>query len=157
MSYEPQVAEKSREELLIEHLSSILADTYLLYTKTQGCHWNVVSPLFYALHKLFEEQYRELAEAVDLLAEQIRTLGSLAPASLQQFLELSTLDEMRVPQEAPLMIKSLSDDHKKIAHRLRTGVQLAEELQDVAVADLYTDRIRQHDKMRWMLESHVLG
>ena len=88
-------------------LAAVLADTYLLYTKTQNFHWNVEDEDFYSLHKFFEEQYEKLAETIDELAERIRMLGKKAPGSLQRFLELTSLEESNGDLSAQEMIKTL--------------------------------------------------
>src|SRR5579883_1511377 len=84
---------KKHAGIVADELAHLLADTYLLYLKTQNFHWNVKGPLFPALHALFETQYQELAEAADVIAERIRALGCYAPASFSHFKKLSSLKE----------------------------------------------------------------
>src|SRR4028118_924912 len=88
------IAEDSRKEIALG-LSRVLADTYSLYLKTHYFHWNVTGPMFTSLHQMFEQQYTELATAVDELAERIRALGVFAPGSYSQFAELSSIPETR--------------------------------------------------------------
>lgn len=136
-------------------LSHLLADTYLLYLKTQNFHWNVTSPYFQALHKMFEEQYEELADAVDVIAERIRALGQTTPASFAQFLKLTRLKEATQIPNASEMIKQLLADHEQIICELRPFFGIAEDLEDQATADLIAERIREHEKIAWMLRSSI--
>ena len=138
---------------LSDGLSRSLAETHVLYLKTQGCHWNVVGPLFYGLHKLTEEQYQNLAKATDAIAERIRALGHPAPASFSEFLKLSAVDEMTGRRNAQDMVATLIADHETVARTFRDLVALAEKANDVVTADLLTDRIHFHEKAAWMLRS----
>src|SRR6266404_1348661 len=97
---------------IADSLSQLLADTYTLYLKTQNFHWNVKGPHFYSLHKMFEEQYQELAAAVDEIAERIRALGSYTPASFSQFASLSSLKEATSEINADTIIQKLLKDHE---------------------------------------------
>lgn len=138
---------------LTEHLSNALSDTYLLYTQTQGVHWNVVGPAFYSVHKLTEEQYEDLAEAIDEIAERIRALGQIAPSSFGQFEERSILDSQPQTDSAKEMLKSLADSNESTAFRLREAVNAAEQVNDVFTADMLTARIGAHEQAVWMLHS----
>lgn len=142
---------------LAEGLSRSLAATYVLYVKTQGFHWNVVGPLFYGLHKLSEEQYRDLAEAADNMAERIRALGHPAPASYAEFLKISPIDETSKPMSAEDMVGVLISDHETAARTFRELVSIAEKAGDVVTADLLTDRIQTHEEAVWMLRSIIAG
>lgn len=142
----------AREEIAAS-LSKLLADTYTLYLKTQGFHWNVTGPRFYDLHKLFEEQYGELAEANDEIAERIRALGVAAPASYSAFARLASVQEQpRVPT-AEEMIRELAQDNRSLVRSAELVVTVAEAHEDVGTADLATQRIRVHEKAAWMLDS----
>jgi starvation-inducible DNA-binding protein len=134
-------------------LSKLLADTYTLYLKTQGFHWNVVGPRFYELHKLFEEQYTELAAANDEIAERIRALGAKAPSSYSEFKSLATVEEQSdVPPETE-MLRQLLADHRVAVRTAQAVVRVSEDHDDVGSSDLATQRIRAHEKAAWMLES----
>ena len=102
---------------LADGLSRSLAGTYVLYVKTQGLHWNIVGPIFYGLHKLTEDQYQDLAKAVDDIAERIRALGHPAPARLSDFLKLSAVDEMTGRQSADDMVAALITTNGASARR----------------------------------------
>lgn len=135
--------------------AQLLADTYLLYTKTQNFHWNVVDPRFFQLHKFFEEQYEELAEALDIIAERIRMLGARTPGAMQQYLELSNLEESTEELSADQMLRQLSDDHTFIADTLRSSIEETSRLGDEGTADMMINRLRAHEKTIWMLQSHL--
>ena len=136
-------------------LGGILADTYVLYTKTQNFHWNIVDPRFYALHKFLEEQYEELSEAIDEIAERIRMIGHRAPGSLKQFLALTSLKEANGEMNAEEMIQVLTEDHETLIQALREKIRKASDLADEGSADLLIQRIRAHEKFAWMLRSHL--
>jgi starvation-inducible DNA-binding protein len=132
-----------------------LAETYVLYTKTQAVHWNVVGPLFYTLHKLTEDQYEDLADAIDELAERIRALDAPAPGSFGEFLELSDIRETREKQTAEQAVMMLCADHETAARTFREATRQATECDDVVTADLLTGRMGVHEKAAWMLRALV--
>jgi starvation-inducible DNA-binding protein len=136
-------------------LAVLLADTYLLYVKTQNFHWNVIDSRFYSLHQLFQKQYEELAEAIDEIAERIRMLGKQAPGSMQQFQELSNLQETTASHSGDEMMRKLANDHAVIIEFLNTSIATSQELGDEGSADLMIQRLRAHDKQHWMLKSHL--
>jgi starvation-inducible DNA-binding protein len=134
-------------------LARLLADTYTLYLKTQGFHWNVTGPRFYELHKLFEEQYGELAGANDEIAERIRALGVKAPSSYGEFKTLASIAEEGGAPAADEMLRQLLADHRSAVRTAEAAVAAAEAGDDVGSADLATQRIRSHEKAAWMLEA----
>src|SRR5262249_17236257 len=109
----------SASHQIAQSLAQILANTYILYVKTQNFHWNIVDERFYSLHKMLDAQYDDLAEAVDDLAERIRALGYKSPGSLRQFLEISSLDESDNDLDGNLMLHHLIEDHMTIANQVR--------------------------------------
>lgn len=138
---------------LADNLSGLLADSTILFVKTQAVHWNVVGPLFYGMHNLTEEQYRDLFEAIDVIAERIRALGHPAPCSVAEMIPLSVIQEFDGPATAEDMVETLASDHEKISTRLRDIVGLAEDQKDAATADLLTGRLHFHEKAVWMLRA----
>jgi starvation-inducible DNA-binding protein len=153
---ERSISQKSDHfHMVASELSHLLADTYILYLKTQNFHWNVTGPLFPALHALFETQYTELQEAVDLIAERIRALGEHAPGSFAEFQKLSSLKEEAGTVSAENMLKKLLQDHEIISHQLLNIFEKAEEANDQATLDLLTERLRAHEKTAWMLRSSI--
>ncbi|MCY4264491.1 MAG: DNA starvation/stationary phase protection protein [Gammaproteobacteria bacterium] len=136
-------------------LSRLLADTYTLYLKTHNFHWNVTGPLFNTLHQMFEQQYTELALAVDEIAERIRALGVVAPGSYQQFAELTSIQEETGVLSAEEMIEQLVGDQETVVRTARTIFPLTEASKDEPSADLLTQRMQVHEKAAWMLRSMV--
>lgn len=136
-----------------KQLNTLLANTYGIYLKTQNYHWHVKGLHFKSLHGLFEEQYTSLAAAVDEIAERIRILGEKAPASFAAFNELKTLSDGSTDYDASGMITDLSDDHQKIIQMLNESIVLASDAHDEGSVALFSERIAEHEKMRWMLEA----
>lgn len=146
--------EKSKQNV-IDGLSQLLADTYLLYVKTQNFHWNVTGRDFYSLHKLFEEQYEQLSEATDLLAERIRALKAKAPGSLAEFLKLASLNESGNDLDAVSQVKQLLSDHETLAANIEKLFAIAEADGDEVTLDMLIERKTEHDKTAWMLRSTI--
>lgn len=136
-------------------LAKLLADTYALYLKTQNYHWHVKGPLFKTLHILFEEQYTELANAVDEIAERILTLGHRAPATFSEFIKLTSIEEGNSSLSAEQMIAELHADHEKIIKDLRRALESASDAKDEGSVSLLGDRIAHHEKIRWMLSASM--
>ena len=134
-------------------LSHLLADTYTLYLKTHNYHWNVTGPLFNTLHLMFEEQYTELAAAVDEIAERIRALGEPAPGSYKAFANLTSIEEEEQVPDAETMIRQLVIGQETVVRTARKLFPLVEEAADEPTADLLTQRMQVHEKTAWMLRS----
>ena len=146
------ISEEARQEI-VGGLSSLLADTYTLYLKTHNFHWNVTGPMFQSLHTLFEQEYTELAIAVDDIAERIRTLGYPAPGSYSEYTELASIEETRGVPEAEEMIRLLVEANEAVVRTARSAFPAAEKANDESTADLLTERMRTHEKNAWMLRS----
>lgn len=140
---------------LIDALRVVLADSYTLYLKTQNYHWHVRGPNFQSLHLLFEGQYTDLADAVDVIAERILTLGSSAPATFKEFIELSTITEGRASLSAEEMVKEMVADQDQMIKTLNFALAQAQEAGDEGSVALLGDRIATHEKNRWMLSSSL--
>jgi starvation-inducible DNA-binding protein len=138
---------------ITDGLSRLLADTYTLYLKTHNYHWNVTGPMFQTLHLMFEAQYNELALAVDLIAERIRSLGEPAPGSYRQFGELISIEEDDDAPDATEMIRRLVRGQEAVARTARNVFPAVEQAHDEATADLLTQRLQVHEKTAWMLRS----
>jgi starvation-inducible DNA-binding protein len=134
-------------------LSALLADTYTLYLKTQNFHWNVTGPQFRALHAMFEEQYTQLAAAVDEIAERIRALGHPAPGSFTRFRELTSIEEDPGVPIAEEMTRQLAVGHEAVDRTARNVFALAEDAEDQVTMDLLVERMQIHEKTAWMLRS----
>ncbi|GAA4494886.1 Dps family protein [Pseudaeromonas paramecii] len=138
---------------IAEGLSRLLADTYTLYLKTHYYHWNVTGPMFNSLHLMFETQYNELALAVDMIAERIRSLGAKAPGTYQAFARLTVIPEDSEAPKAEQMIANLVAGQEAVVRTARSLFELVDGAQDEATADLLTQRIQLHEKTAWMLRS----
>jgi starvation-inducible DNA-binding protein len=149
------ISEKDKEQI-VQGLSQLLADTYSIYLKTHNFHWNVSGPMFVTLHTLFEQQYTELALAIDIIAERIRALGAFAPGSFKAFQELTSIPDMEDIPDALTMIALLLEDNETIIKTARSIIPLANKAYDTPTADLATARILVHEKTAWMLTS-LLG
>ena len=144
-------ADERRE--IADRLSALLADSYSLYLKTHNYHWNVTGPLFNTLHTMFEEQYTELAAAVDEIAERIRALGIKAPGSYSAFSSLTSIGEASGDENAEDMIRALVDGQETVARTARDAFPAADSANDEPTADLLTQRMQIHEKNAWMLRS----
>lgn len=144
---------ESDRRKISQGLSHLLADTYTLYLKTHNFHWNVTGPMFQTLHLMFEQHYNELWTAVDLIAERIRSLGSLAPGTYSEFLELSSIKETKGVLQAMAMIRALIEGHQAVIRTARSIFAVAEKVQDQVTMDLLTQRMQVHEKTAWMLRS----
>lgn len=146
------ISEKERGEIAAG-LSRLLADSYTLYLKTHNFHWNVTGPMFSTLHTLFEQEYTELATAVDEIAERIRALGFPAPGSYKQFAELSSIEEETGTPDAKEMIRQLVLGQEAVVRTARNVFPVVERANDEPTADLLTQRMQTHEKNAWMLRS----
>lgn len=142
------------QDATAQALSELLADSYTLYLKTQNYHWNVTGPMFTTLHNLFEEQYTELAEAVDEIAERIRALGFRSPGSYREFGELATVEEAEGMPSAQEMVSNLVGDMAIIGRSAEKVMKAAGEQGDAVSEDLAIRRKDVADKAAWMLRSH---
>jgi len=134
-----------------------LADTYTLYLKSHNFHWNVTGPMFMSLHNLFEEQYTELAEAVDAIAERIRILGEKAPGTFREFLALTSLNtDDGTDLSSNQMVESLMQGHEQVVRTAKKVLSALEGANDEGTASLVGTRIETHEKAAWMLRS-LLG
>ncbi|MBC7924033.1 MAG: DNA starvation/stationary phase protection protein [Bryobacteraceae bacterium] len=142
---------------IVDTLNKLLADEQVLYNKTRNYHWNVVGPRFHQLHEFFEEQYDELAEIVDEVAENVRQFGGFAAGTMTEFLQLARLKEHpgNLPDEDG-MIGDLVADHDTIIRQLREDIeQSGDEYEADDAADFLTAILETHNKMAWMLRSFL--
>jgi starvation-inducible DNA-binding protein len=146
------IAEENRIAIA-DGLSRLLADTYTLYLKTHNFHWNVTGPMFNTLHLMFEGQYTELALAVDLIAERIRSLGVAAPGTYAAYAKLTSIPETEGVPKATEMIKLLVEGQEAVVRTARSIFPIAESANDEPTADLLTQRMQVHEKTAWMLRS----
>jgi starvation-inducible DNA-binding protein len=148
------IIEKNRK-LVANELSKILADEFVLFTKTKNAHWNVEGIDFYDKHKFFEEQTNQLDGFIDSVAERIRTLGYYAPASLKAYLELTQLAEPKQSKyDSQSFIKELLSDNETIINHLRKNINIfANDYEDLGTSDFITGLMQDHEKMTWFLRT----
>ena len=152
MTINTGISEGDRKEIA-QGLSHLLADSYTLYLQTHNFHWNVTGPMFQTLHVMFELHYTELALAVDVIAERIRSLGMHAPGTYAEFVELSSIKEVPGVPKATEMIRLLVEGHEAVVRTARSVFGAVEKASDEASADLLTQRMQLHEKTAWMLRS----
>lgn len=145
---------ESDRQAIAQGLSRLLADTFTLYLTTHNFHWNVKGPMFNSLHVMFMEQYTELWNAVDPIAERIRSLGYAAPGGYAQFAKHTSLSD--APEEPPValeMVRILVKGHEAVARTARELFPLADAAHDEPTADLLTQRLTVHEQTAWMLRA----
>ena len=148
------ISEKDRKAVS-KGLSKLLADSYLLYLKTQNYHWNVTGPMFRELHSLFEEEYQEQAIGIDEIAERIRALGEFAPGSFADFSKVTSIKEDSSHPSAEEMIINLLQGNEAVVTTAREVISLTDECEDDVTADMLVTRMRVHEKNAWMLRSLI--
>lgn len=140
---------------VVKSLKKVLSSTYALYLKTQNYHWNVTGPHFHDLHKLFESQYGSLAEALDLIAEQIRANEHKAPATFKVYASLSVVGDGNEESSWKEMVQDLYQSHTLLCNLLQEGIKISDKEDDQVVNDLYIQRLAEHKKMAWMLKAII--
>lgn len=146
------ISQDAREKIA-DGLKVLLADSYTLYLQTHNFHWNVTGPQFRELHLMFEEQYTELAGAVDLIAERIRALGIYAPGTYKSFAKLSKIEPVEKVPAADEMLVTLTKNHEQVVRTCREVLEVAQGSKDESTASLVSDRMQLHEKTAWMLRS----
>ena len=138
-------------------LNTVLADEYLLYTKTRNAHWNIQGKSFIELHKFFQSQYEALDIIIDDTAERIRSLGHFALGSMKDFLQISRLSEQNDNfTDQDNMLLTLLEDHESVIRTLRRDINnISNEFKYLGSADFLTGIMEQHEKMAWMLRSYL--
>lgn len=140
---------------VIDSLRLVVADCYALIGQTHLCHWNVRGPSFFSLHQAFEEQYNELFQAVDEVAERIRALGALAPGGLSKLAKMAGIKEIDEDASAKEMVQSLIGANEKLLNDLKAARDCAAKEDDSETEDLMIARIQVHEKIVWMLKSYL--
>lgn len=146
------ISEKDRKAIA-DGLCHLLADSYTLYLKTHNFHWNVTGPMFSTLHTMFMDQYTEIWNALDEIAERIRALGFYAPGTYKEFAKLTSIQETEGVPNAQEMIKELVKGQEAVSKTARTIFPLVDKAADEPTADLLTQRMQIHEKNAWMLRS----
>ncbi len=140
---------------VIEALKNVLADNYALYLKTQNYHWNVEGPNFKGLHSLFEDQYRDLAGAIDTVAELIRGLGEKAPGTFETYIKRTSIKPGNENASAQQMVKDLLEDQTLIQKTLQLCLEMAQKVNDEVVTGFMIERLTFHRKTSWIMKSSL--
>lgn len=136
---------------LIQAMKKLLGNTYAFYIRAHGCHWNVEGPDFPQYHDFFATIYEEVYGSVDPMAENIRKLGSFAPASFRRFAELSDIpDDVKIPN-ARIMLAQLQSDNEIVLASIATAYDLAEANAQHSISNFLADRQDAHQKHAWMI------
>jgi starvation-inducible DNA-binding protein len=138
---------------IVQELSKLLADTYVLYLKTHSFHWNVEGPMFQTLHQMFMEQYTETWNAIDPIAERIRSLGEYAPGTYREYARLTRIKETEGVPRAEEMVQLLIEGQEAVVRTAREALSVADAANDQPTLDLLTQRMQIHEKNAWMLRS----
>lgn len=138
---------------IADALSRLLADSFSVYMKTHSFHWNVTGPMFQTLHVMFQDQYTELWNALDLIAERIRALGHYAPGSFKLYGELTSIPAEHGVPSARDMLQQLVDGQESVVRTAREALKIADAANDQPTVDLLTQRMEIHEKNAWMLRS----
>jgi starvation-inducible DNA-binding protein len=152
MDIDTGIPAKQRAEIA-RGLSRLLADTYVVYLKTHNFHWNVEGPMFQTLHLMFMEQYTETWNAIDLIAERIRSLGEYAPGTYKEYTKLARIKETEGVPRAEQMVRLLIQGQEAVVRTAREVLPVAERANDQPTLDLLTQRMQVHEKNAWMLRS----
>ena len=149
------ISEKNRAAVAMS-LNQLLADEHILYNKTRNYHWSIEGPSFMEFHKLYEAQYKVLAESIDQIAERIRTIGHFAEGRLKEIIKLATLDEPEAPTDQAKQIENLETDHETMIVKIRKLINdFDEKYKDIGSSDFVTGLLKEHEKMAWMLRSYL--
>jgi len=146
---------KNDRKEIAEGLAKLLADSYFLYFKTHAFHWNVTGPHFNSLHEMFMVQYTELWNAIDVIAERIRSLGHFAPSTYRELADLSSVKDAKGNLKAKVMVKELAEGHEAVARTIRQIFPMAEKANDESTLDVLTQRLQVHEKTAWMLRAFL--
>ncbi len=138
---------------IADALGVVLADTYMLFIKTQGVHWNIMGPAFVSVHELTAGQYQNMYEAIDEIAERIRALGHKAPASYTKYGALSSIRDEDEPKTVKDMLSMLISDHETVVADMRLAVESCESKNDFVTADMMIGRMAWHEEAIWMLNA----
>ncbi|HRI60151.1 MAG TPA: DNA starvation/stationary phase protection protein [Saprospiraceae bacterium] len=150
------IADKSLQKVA-NLLNTLLADEFTLYVKTRNAHWNVTGDNFHELHKFFENQYEQLDEIMDEVAERVRMLGHFSIGSLNDIVKNTRLTESKTDfGKQNNLIRGLLDDHETIIRVVRTEIdKVTSEYKDLGTGDFLTGLMERHEKMAWMLRAYL--
>jgi starvation-inducible DNA-binding protein len=144
-----------KENPVVDSLNLVLADSYALMGLTHQAHWNVEGSDFFPLHKAFQEQYEDLFEAVDEIAERVRALDSYAVGGLSRLAKMAEMDEFTAPLPQKDYVAGLIVAHEKLIQDAQQAREVSGQSNDLETQDLMIGRIAWHQKTVWMLKSYL--
>jgi starvation-inducible DNA-binding protein len=148
--------DSTNRKAVVKRLSKLLADEQVLYTKLRNYHWNVQGMFFQTLHLFFQDQYTILFTVTDDIAERIRSLGEFSIGALNAFLDNTRLKETgHLDGNAEKMLQNILKDHELIIRKIRGDITIVQSLKDEGTADFLIGLMEQHEKMAWMVRSHL--
>ncbi len=149
------ISEKNSQAVAVI-LNQLLADEHVLFIKTRNYHWNIESSNFMEMHKFYEAQYTELADAIDDVAERVRKIGHYAEGRLKDYLKLASLEEEEYTNDQQKQIKNLLDDHETLIRSIRKSIDVTgDDHKDAGTADFLTGLLKEHEKWAWMLRAYL--
>jgi starvation-inducible DNA-binding protein len=155
MNLQTGIPSKDLQEVALS-LNKLLADEYILYTKTRNYHWNVEGHNFMEMHKFYEFQSAQLDEIIDEVAERIRALGHYAEGRLKDLLGLASLLETPYSSDQKTQLSNLLNDHETLIRILRQQInKIEDKSHDIGSSDFMTGWIKQHEKMAWMIRAYL--
>lgn len=148
---------KTNSKKVADALNQVLADEFVLYTKTLKFHWNIEGRDFHALHLFLDDQYQQLQKIIDSVAERVRKVGHFAIGSMKEFLaEASLKEHAATTSVAESMLAELVSDHDALIRKTRTLIDdFDKKFDDKGSSDFITGIMKEHEKMAWMLRSSV--
>lgn len=144
-----------KDTRVVDGLNLVLADSYALMALTHLAHWNVEGPDFFPLHKAFQEQYEDLFEAIDEIAERVRALDAYAIGGLSTFAKVAQMEEFKAPMPQKDYVAALIVAHEKVVDDATRARDVAGEANDLQTQDLMIKRLESHEKTLWMLKSYL--
>jgi starvation-inducible DNA-binding protein len=143
-------------QAVANELQKLLADEFVLYTKTRNYHWNIEGPNFMELHKIYETQYEQLDEIMDQVAERIRQIGHYAEGQLKDFIKLTRLGEDGYVTDQKTQLRNLLEDHESVIRHLRKNIDdFGDKYKDAGTADFVTGIMKEHEKFAWFIRSYL--
>jgi starvation-inducible DNA-binding protein len=148
---------RSKQAQTIDHLNSLLANEFALFTKTLNYHWNVSGPRFHSIHGFLDDQYHDLLTAIDRIAERVREIDGQAMGTLAEFKKRSTVTERPgVFPETSQMIAELVSDHDAMETQIKGILNHIKLLgSDPSTEDIMVNMLKMHERLAWKLKAHL--
>ncbi|HET8827964.1 MAG TPA: DNA starvation/stationary phase protection protein [Pelobium sp.] len=140
---------------LADHLNILLANYQIHYQKVRGLHWNVKGRHFFDLHVKFEELYNNAQATIDEIAERILTLGKSPVSTYADYIEKSTIKEIKTEGlSEEKMVEAILGDFKELIALEREVIENAtENANDEGTADMIIGFLRFKEKTSWMFRA----